>query len=90
MSSCSTFFQLKYLREKRHELGLDFDDDDDGGGSVGHNQEPSLEAKLDGDEVAKEDKKKKQRGMLGWFKLLVNKQSLYIFVKNHLTCLFVG
>ena len=64
-------FQLKYLGAKRHELGLDFDDDDDGGGSVGHPQESSFEGKLDGDEVAKEDKKNKRRGMLGWFKLLV-------------------
>ena len=71
-------FQLKYLGAKRRELGLDFDDDDDGGGSVGHNQESSFEGKLDGDEIAKENKKNKRRGMLGWLKLLVINQFLCI------------
>lgn len=60
---------LKSLGEKRRAFALDFDDD---GGSVAHDLESSFEGKIDGDEIAKEDKKSKRRGMLGWFKLRRN------------------
>lgn len=43
-----------------------------------HDLEVSFEGKMDGDEIAKEDKKSKRRGMLGWFKLRVSSISLEI------------
>lgn len=39
---------------------------------MAHDLESSFEGKIDGDEIAKEDKKSKRRGMLGWFKLRRN------------------
>ncbi|MCO5603510.1 hypothetical protein L7F22_057661 [Adiantum nelumboides] len=60
---------LKFLGEKRRAFPLDFEDD---GGSVSQDLESSFDGKIDGEEVAKEDKKSKRRGMLGWFKLRRN------------------
>lgn len=60
---------LKSLGEKRRAFALDFEED---GGSVSQDMESSFDGKMDGEEVAKEDKKSKRRGMLGWFKLRRN------------------
>ncbi|KAI5059519.1 hypothetical protein GOP47_0025838 [Adiantum capillus-veneris] len=60
---------LKSLGEKRPAFALDFEDD---GGSVSQDLESSFDGKIDGEEIAKEDKKSKRRGMLGWFKLRRN------------------
>eukprot|EP00250_Pteridium_aquilinum_P014494 c22026_g2_i1 orf=310-4080(+) len=60
---------LKSLGEKKRAFAIDFDDD---GGSAAHDLESSFDGKIDGEEIAKEDKKSKRRGMLGWFKLRRN------------------
>ncbi|KAH7424863.1 hypothetical protein KP509_11G028200 [Ceratopteris richardii] len=59
---------LKSLGDKRRTFGLDFEDD---GVSMSQDLESSYE-KMDGEEGAKDDKKNKRRGMLGWFKLRRN------------------
>ena len=66
--------QLVYLPDRKREY---FVDDDD----ISLDSELSLEGKLDAnnpDESARFDKRNRKRGMLGWFKLKVLNNGLWI------------